>query len=84
MPPGTVTASCSGLALTRIDFPAMLLVGEHDIVAPAAVRAAAALIPGGVFAEVPGAGHWLPRDAPEAVGAHLLELITLISQSRTS
>jgi pimeloyl-ACP methyl ester carboxylesterase len=71
-----------GDALTRIECPAVLLAGEHDIVPPAAVRAAAARIPRGVFAEVAGAGHWLPRDAPESTGAHLLELITQISQPR--
>jgi len=50
----------------------------------AAVRAAAARIPRGEFALVPGAGHWLPRDAPEAVGAHLLEMITRIEKLRSS
>jgi pimeloyl-ACP methyl ester carboxylesterase len=64
-----------GDALTRVGCPAVLLAGEHDIVPPAAVRDAAAQIPRGVFAEVPEAGHWLPRDAPEAVATHLLELI---------
>ena len=53
-----------GDALAGIECPALLLAGEHDIVPPAAVRAAAARIPRGEFAMVPGAGHWLPRDAP--------------------
>lgn len=69
-----------GDALAAIECPAVLLVGEHDIVSPAAVRAAAARIPRGGFALVPGAGHWLPRDAPEAVGAYLLEMITRIEK----
>ena len=69
-----------GDALARIVCPAVLLVGEHDIVSPAAVRAAAVRIPRGTFAEVPAAGHWLPRDAPDAVATHLHELITTISK----
>jgi len=73
-----------GDALTGIECPALLLAGEHDIVPPAAVRAAAARIPRGEFALVPGAGHWLPRDAPEAVGGHLLEMITRIEKLRPS
>lgn len=72
-----------GDALARVRCPAVLLAGEHDIVPPAAVRAAAAQIPRGAFAEVPEAGHWLPRDAPEAVAAHLLELITKSAEPGT-
>lgn len=44
----------------------------------------AAHIPHGAFAEVPGAGHWLPRDAPKAVATHLLELITVTAEPGTS
>jgi pimeloyl-ACP methyl ester carboxylesterase len=72
-----------GDALARVGCPAVLLAGEHDIVPPAAVRAAAAHIPRGAFVEVPEAGHWLPRDAPEAVAAHLLELITMSAEPDT-
>jgi pimeloyl-ACP methyl ester carboxylesterase len=73
-----------GDTLTRIDCPAVLLAGEHDIVPPAVVRAAAARIPRGAFVEVPAAGHWLPRDAPAAVAARLLEMLTLTAEPRTS
>lgn len=72
-----------GDALAQVGCPAVLLAGEHDIVPPAAVRAAAAHIPRGAFVEVPEAGHWLPRDAPEAVAAHLLELITMSAEPGT-
>jgi pimeloyl-ACP methyl ester carboxylesterase len=43
-----------------------------------------ARIPHGVYVEVPEAGHWLPRDAPEAVAGHLLEMLTLTAGPRTS
>jgi pimeloyl-ACP methyl ester carboxylesterase len=72
-----------GDALARVGCPAVLLAGEHDIVPPAAVCAAAAQIPRGEFAEVPEAGHWLPRDAPETVAAHLLELISVTAEPGT-
>ena len=72
-----------GDALDRVGCPAVLLAGERDIVPPAAVRAAAALIPRGAFVEVAAAGHWLPRDAPEAVAAHLLELIAMSAEPDT-
>jgi pimeloyl-ACP methyl ester carboxylesterase len=65
-----------GDALTRIECPALLLAGEHDIVPPAAVRAAAARMSHGEFAVVAGAGHWLPRDDPDAVASRLLEMVT--------
>jgi pimeloyl-ACP methyl ester carboxylesterase len=69
-----------GDALAGIHCRALLLAGEYDIVPPAAVRAAAARIPGGEFEVVPGAGHWLPRDAPEAVAKRLLEMVTGTAQ----
>jgi pimeloyl-ACP methyl ester carboxylesterase len=68
-----------GAELARLSRPVMLLAGEHDLVAPDAVRAAAARIPSGAFALVPGAGHWLPRDAPDAVADHLLDLVSATS-----
>ena len=72
-----------GDALARVGCPTVLLAGEHDIVPPAAVCAAAAHIPSGAFVEVPEAGHWLPRNAPEAVAAHLLKLITMSAEPDT-
>jgi pimeloyl-ACP methyl ester carboxylesterase len=64
--------------LARLSCPVTLLAGEHDLVAPDAVGAAAARMPRGAFHLVPGAGHWLPRDAPDAVADELLDLVSAI------
>ena len=58
--------------LGAIGCPALLLSGEHDrLVPPGDVRAAAARIRRARFTLVAGAGHWLPRDAPEQVAGQL-------------
>jgi pimeloyl-ACP methyl ester carboxylesterase len=62
-----------GEQLGAIACPALLLSGAHDrLVPPDDVRAAAARIPGAQFVLVAGAGHWLPRDAPDQVAEQLL------------
>jgi pimeloyl-ACP methyl ester carboxylesterase len=54
--------------LTEVGCRALLSSGEYDKLVPsAAVRAAAARLPRGRFEVVPGAGHWVPRDAPDFV-----------------
>jgi pimeloyl-ACP methyl ester carboxylesterase len=59
--------------LGTIACPTLLLSGEHDgLVPPDDVRAAAARIPGARFVLVPGAGHWLPRDAPDPLAEQLI------------
>jgi pimeloyl-ACP methyl ester carboxylesterase len=65
-----------GDELARLSCPVTLLAGEHDLVDPDAVRAAAGRIPQAAFELVPGAGHWLPRDAPGVVADHLLDLVS--------
>ena len=65
-----------GAELAQVACPVLLLSGEHDLVDPGAVRNAAATIPNGAFALISNAGHWLPRDAPEAVADQLLKLIS--------
>jgi pimeloyl-ACP methyl ester carboxylesterase len=61
-----------GRELAGVECPALLLAGEHDLVPPARVRAASARMPGASFTMVPGAGHWLPRDAPETVAGQII------------
>ena len=58
--------------LAGIGCPVLLLAGEHDLIPPARVQAAAVQIPNAGFVLVPGAGHWLPRDAPEAVATQII------------
>jgi pimeloyl-ACP methyl ester carboxylesterase len=69
--PGTVF----GAELAALRCPVVLMCGERDLVDPAAVRDAAGRIPNGRFVLVPGARHWLPRDAPAAVAAELVGLL---------
>ncbi len=56
--------------LGAIDVPTTVMAGEWDLVVPvAAARSLAAAIPGAELVLVPGAGHFLARDAPDAVVA---------------
>jgi pimeloyl-ACP methyl ester carboxylesterase len=58
--------------LATITCPVLALTGAEDTVTPpAAGRALAEGVPGGRFHMIPGAGHILPLEAPEAVAAHL-------------
>jgi pimeloyl-ACP methyl ester carboxylesterase len=50
--------------------PTVFLSGEFDLVPPADIHAAASAL-GARYVLVPGAGHWLPRDAPEEVAQEL-------------
>ena len=52
--------------------PAVLLSGKLDQLVPSTdVRAAATHLPRGRFVLIPGAGHWLPRDAPEQLATEI-------------
>ena len=65
-----------GDELARLGQPAVFLSGERDhLVRAADVRAAAARVPRGRFVAVPGAGHWLPRDAPDLLAAEITAII---------
>ena len=65
-----------GDELAGLGQPAVFLSGELDHLVPAAdVRAAAARVPRGRFVGVPGAGHWLPRDAPDTLAAEIASII---------
>ncbi len=65
-----------GDELAGLRQPAVFLSGELDHLVPAAdVRTAAARVPHGRFVAVPGAGHWLPRDAPDQLAAEIASII---------
>jgi pimeloyl-ACP methyl ester carboxylesterase len=67
--------TCFGDELALLGQPAVFLSGELDhLVPPADVRAAAARVPRGRFVAVPGAGHWLPRDAPDLLAAEITSI----------
>jgi len=66
-------------ARPRIEVPAVVLYGADDIVRPAAEASPAELA---LYTKliarrvVPGAGHFLPREKPEAVSSAMAELLT--------
>ncbi len=56
-PPPSYRGSMHGL-LSALGVPVLFVVGEHDLItSPEMIRQAAALIPGAVCHEIPGAGH---------------------------
>jgi 3-oxoadipate enol-lactonase len=58
--------------LPTITVPTLCLAGEHDrTAAPAVVRRMAEHIPGATYAEMPGAGHLMNFEQPEAFAAAL-------------
>lgn len=60
----------------RITAPTLAIAGEHDpFRPPAAVRQLAERIPGAALFELPGAGHYLNIEAPEAFSAALVGFI---------
>ena len=61
-------------ALGSVTCPAVLVSAEHDLVPPGDIRSAAKAMPRARFVLVPGAGHWLPRDAPTEIAAELINL----------
>jgi len=62
---GTVTD-----ALGRLTVPTTVVMGQWDLVVrPSAARTLAAAVPGAELVELPGAGHFVARDAPEELAA---------------
>ena len=61
--------------LPALRCPAAFVVGEHDGVLPAAVRAMAEACPHASFTEVPDAGHLPNAEQPEAFNAALSALL---------
>ena len=63
----------SGETAASIDVPALVIVGEDDVLTPPseAVELAAALSAGRLV-RIPDAGHMTPLEVPEAVGEELL------------
>lgn len=70
-----LTRSMRGLDLTpglaRVTCPVMVLCGERDRANQKAARKLAALLPQAQLHLIPGAGHELNRDAPEAIAGLL-------------
>lgn len=65
-------------ALPRIACPTLILHGELELIAPAAVHQEMAdLIPGARLVSVPGASHMSTTEQPEAVSAALREWLAM-------
>ncbi|MFF8370000.1 alpha/beta fold hydrolase [Streptomyces lydicus] len=64
----------------RIEVPVAVLAGEHDKVEPPAVLRECLLpyVPHATMALVPGVGHLLPLEAPEAVATALGDFLTTV------
>ncbi|AKT40250.1 alpha/beta fold hydrolase [Chondromyces crocatus] len=62
--------------LPEITAPTLLVHGREDTLVPVAcMEDAARLIPGAKLLRVERAGHWVPRDRPEAFNAALLSFL---------
>ena len=58
--------------LRQFDTPTLLIHGSRDLIIPAyRSRRAASVLPDAQLRVIRGAGHWTPREAPEAVCAAL-------------
>jgi pimeloyl-ACP methyl ester carboxylesterase len=88
--PAAIAAAQRGMAarpdvtslLSSIHIPALVLVGQEDVISPPAeMRSIAAAIPDAHFAEVPGAGHMTTMENPEAVNAALRSFLKEIVDS---
>jgi pimeloyl-ACP methyl ester carboxylesterase len=64
-------------SLAAISCPACVLVGEHDCITQEETHAIANAIPGARLVVVPGVGHSLPRQAPDAVALQVLTNVLL-------
>jgi len=63
--------------LPDIRVPALLIVGEHDVIStPAEMQGMAAAIPGARCVVIPNAGHMAPMEQPAAVNAAIREFLT--------
>ncbi|PUE33544.1 alpha/beta fold hydrolase [Limnohabitans sp. Jir72] len=63
-------------ALPLIHVPTLLITGEHDRLAPvAAIERMARRIQCCRWVQMPGVGHWLPLESPEAFDALLMDFL---------
>jgi 3-oxoadipate enol-lactonase len=67
--------------LATIDFPTLLLCGEHDALSPVEeMRAIAEEIPGAEFRVIPDSGHMTPIENPTATADRLREFLSTLSK----
>ncbi|MFW5689878.1 MAG: alpha/beta fold hydrolase [Spirochaetota bacterium] len=62
--------------LGELSMPVKILHGDKDIAVPVRyARRAAQLIPGAVYREFAGCGHWLPRERPDDVVSEVVAFV---------
>ncbi|MFW6289011.1 MAG: alpha/beta fold hydrolase [Spirochaetota bacterium] len=62
--------------LGELSMPVKILHGDKDIAVPVKyARRAAQLIPGAVYREFAGCGHWLPRERPDDVVSEVVAFV---------
>lgn len=62
--------------LATLRFPTLVLVGEHDLISPAAeMKAIAEGLPNARFVVIPAAGHMSPMEDPSAVNRAIREFL---------
>lgn len=62
--------------LASFRFPTLVIVGEHDLISPAAeMRTIAESLPNAKFAVIPNAGHMSPMEEPVAVNRAIREFL---------
>lgn len=61
--------------LTDVRAPALVMLGEHDIVTEAHASAMVDAIPDSRLLVVPDAAHGLPMEQPDLVGKHIVEFL---------
>ena len=70
-------------ALSHIHVPTLLLAGEYDRCASGqAIERMAGKIAGSRWVQLPGVGHWLPLEAPDAFDALVLDFLREPAQVR--
>jgi len=63
-------------ALSHIHVPTLLIVGEHDRIAPGhAIERMAGKIQGSQWVQMPGLGHWPHLESPDAFDALVLDFL---------
>ena len=68
--------------LALIPMPALVLVGDDDLIVPAHTRSLYESLPKGQLAVVPGASHILPYEKPALVAQLVGEFLALVARSR--
>jgi pimeloyl-ACP methyl ester carboxylesterase len=67
------------LRLGELDVPALVLVGQHDVISPVAeMREIAAALPQGEWREIPAAGHLAPLENPRDVSDALRQFLETV------